>query len=44
VVEVRPTRGADVTMLLGELRSQLRSDGLSGVPVGRLLRDGGVAV
>jgi UDP-glucose 4-epimerase len=44
VVEVRPTRGADVTMLLGELRSQLRSDGLSGVPVGQLLRDGGVAV
>jgi len=44
VVEVRASRDATVTVLLGELRQELRADGLSAVPVGRLMRDGGVSV
>jgi UDP-glucose 4-epimerase len=44
VVEVRPTRTASVTLLLGELRRQLRTEGLTAVPVSRLLHDGGVSV
>jgi len=44
VVEIRPSRGASVSTLLDELRGELRADDLTGVPVGRLMHDGGVAV
>jgi UDP-glucose 4-epimerase len=44
VVEVRPSRYAAVSVLLGELRHQLSLERLKAVPVSRLLRDGGVAV
>jgi hypothetical protein len=43
VVEVRVSRGSDLTVLLGELRRQLRTEGLTAVPVNRLMRDGGVS-
>jgi UDP-glucose 4-epimerase len=44
VVEIRPSRNADVTVLLGELRRQLALEGLRAVPVSRLMHDGGVSV
>ena len=44
VIEVRPSKGVSVADLLGELRGRLSIDGLTAVPVGRLMRDGGVAV
>jgi hypothetical protein len=43
VVEVRPSRNTSVTALLAELRHRLRADGLTAVPVNRLMHDGGVS-
>jgi hypothetical protein len=42
VVEVTVRNPADATMLLAKLNAELRSDGLSSVCLGRLMRDAGV--
>ena len=44
VVELRISRTTNVTTLIATLRRELRTDGLRGVPVSRLMRDGGVSV
>jgi hypothetical protein len=44
VVEVRVSPRSHVIALVDELRRQLTTDGLTGVPVSRLMRDAGVAV
>jgi hypothetical protein len=44
VVELRISRTTNVPTLIAELRRQLHADSLRGVPVSRLMRDGGVSV
>jgi hypothetical protein len=44
VVELRISRTSQVTTAIAQLRRELRADSLRGVPVSRLMRDGGVSV